>query len=80
MSGGDRSGALSIARDVGRRPSALPCSAPRAGLTKSWNETNALTGLPGSVRIGVLFLPITPNPCGIPGCIATLRNLTVPSC
>ena len=29
--------------------------------------------------IGVASGPTTPNPCGIPGCMATLRKVTVPS-
>ena len=46
-----------------------------AGRTKSRNETNALTGLPGRVKTGVPPKPIRPKPCGMPGCMATLRNL-----
>ena len=38
------------------------------------NDTRALTGLPGSVMIGVPAT--TPAPCGMPGCIATLTNST----
>ena len=34
------------------------------------NETNTETGLPGSPKYGT---PSTrPNPCGMPGCMATL--------
>jgi hypothetical protein len=40
---------------------------------------NAETGLPGRVKIGVSSGPITPKPWGIPGCMATLVNSTVPS-
>ena len=29
--------------------------------------------------IGVLSGPMVPNPCGLPGCIATCSNATVPS-
>ena len=49
------------------------------GRTKTSKETYALTGLPGSVKIGVESGPITPKPCGLPGCIATWSNSTVPS-
>ena len=48
------------------------------GRTNISNETKADTGLPGSVKIGVLSGPIVPKPCGIPGCIATRSNETVP--
>ena len=45
-----------------------------AGRTNTSNDTSALTGLPGTVTIGV---PATrPAPCGMPGCIATLTNST----
>ena len=43
------------------------------------NDTYALTGLPGRVKIGVRSGPSMPKPCGIPGCMATLRNVIVPS-
>ena len=49
-----------------------------AGRTNTSNDTNELTGLPGSVKIGVPSAPTVPKPCGIPGCIATLSNRTVP--
>ena len=43
---------------------------PSAGRTKFSNATKVETGLPGRPKNG---LPsISPNPCGIPGCIATL--------
>ena len=42
-----------------------------AGATNTSKETMALTGLPGSVKTGVSSSPRTPNPCGLPGCIAT---------
>ena len=32
----------------------------------------------GSVAMGTASSPRTPKPCGIPGCIATLTNSTVP--
>ena len=39
------------------------------------NDTYALTGLPGRVKIGgPARARSVPKPCGIPGCIATLRN------
>ena len=38
-----------------------------------------LTGLPGSAKIGVLSGPMVPKPCGLPGCMATCSNRTVPS-
>jgi len=38
----------------------------------------ALTGFPGRVKSGVLSGPTRPKPCGIPGCMAILRNVTVP--
>jgi hypothetical protein len=37
------------------------------GMTKSWNDTNALTGFPGSITTGVCEGPTTPKPCGLPG-------------
>ena len=37
------------------------------GRTNTSNETNALTGLPGRVKIGVASGPIVPKPCGMPG-------------
>ena len=49
------------------------------GRTKTSKETYAETGLPGSVKIGVRSGPSVPWPWGIPGCIATLVNSTVPS-
>jgi hypothetical protein len=49
------------------------------GRTNISNDTNELTGLPGSVKIGVWSSPTLPNPCGMPGCMATLPNHTVPS-
>jgi hypothetical protein len=60
--------------DAGSR---TPESARRTGRTKTSNDTIELTGLPGSVKIGTPS--IVPKPCGIPGCIATLANRTVPS-
>jgi hypothetical protein len=40
------------------------------------NDTNALTGLPGSVMMGVPFT--APAPCGMPGRMATLTKSTSP--
>ena len=43
-------------------------------------DTSALTGLPGRVMIGMLpplGVGIRPQPCGIPGCMATLTNSTL---
>ena len=37
------------------------------------------TGLPGNVMIGVESSPTKPKPCGLPGCIPTSPNETVPS-
>ncbi len=63
-----------------RRPTvARPVSLCRAGTTNISKETYAETGLPGRVKIGVPSSPITPNPWGLPGCIATSRKSTVPS-
>ena len=50
-----------------------------AGSTNTSNETYDETGLPGSVKIGVASSPTNPKPCGLPGCIATSPNETVPS-
>ena len=69
-SGSDRAGG-------GR--AAGPSSGGCAGTANTSNETYDETGLPGSVRIGVASSPTKPNPCGLPGCIATSPNDTVPS-
>lgn len=60
-----------------------PESSRRAGATKTSKETRALTGLPGSVKIGTRRSPSpqrVPKPWGLPGCIATWSKRTVPSC
>ena len=49
-----------------------------AGSTNTSNEMYDETGLPGSVKIGVSSSPIVPKPCGLPGCIADLRELHGP--
>ena len=56
-----------------------PISLRITGRTKASNETKALTGLPGSMIIGVRSSPIRPKPCGLPGCIATEVNSQAPS-
>ena len=55
-----------------------PSSVRSAGSTNISKETYDETGLPGSVKIGVSSSPTTPKPCGLPGCIATPPNQTVP--
>ena len=62
-----------------RPPGSRPVSLCNAGTTNISKETYAETGLPGRVKIGVASSPTTPKPCGLPGCIATSRNSTVPS-
>ena len=67
--------ALTCGRDHGVRPIILRS----AGSTNSSKERYADTGLPGSVKIGTRACPTCPKPCGLPGCIATGPNQTVPS-
>ena len=68
-----------IARTSGRRYGSRPIIRRIAGTTKTSKETYDDTGLPGSVKIGVASSPTTPKPCGLPGCMATSPNSTVPS-
>ena len=63
---------------MGRKTSWKPASSRSAGRTNTSNETYADTGLPGSANSGVSSGPIVPKPCGIPGCMATRVNSTVP--
>src|SRR5919202_902995 len=67
---------VAAASTRGRCHPSTPSTARRAGRTNTSNDTIELTGLPGSVKTGVP--PIVPNPCGMPGCIATLSKRTVP--
>ena len=60
----------------GRETGVRPMSVRIAGRTNTVKEMYAETELPGSVTIGVLFGPISPKPCGLPGCIATGPNHT----
>ena len=55
----------------------LPSSLRIAGRTNTSNDTSALTGLPGRQKIGTRS-PRWPKPCGLPGCMATWVNSTVP--
>ena len=45
-----------------------------AGATKTWNDTSALTGFPGSVKTGTRSSPSTPKPCGIPAASRPCRT------
>ena len=72
-------GCANRARTSGGTDGSTPSIRRSAGRTKTSNDTYALTGLPGSVKIGVASGPTVPKPCGMPGCIATLSNSTVPS-
>ena len=56
-----------------------PISLRITGRTNASNETNALTGLPGSMIIGIRSSPISPKPCGLPGCMATWAKSHSPS-
>jgi hypothetical protein len=55
-----------------------PIAARSGPRRKTSNETSALTGLPGSVMIGVPVPATRPAPWGMPGCIATFTNSTSP--
>ena len=69
------------ARGAHQRPTVrkLPIIRRIAGSTNTSKEMYDETGLPGSVKIGVSSSPTVPKPCGLPGCIATSVNSTVPS-
>ena len=64
-----------IAVTVGRSTSTCPAMRSSAGRTNISNDAKELTGLPGSVKIGV---PpgSRPRPCGLPGWTATRTNST----
>ena len=64
---------------VGRESGLSPIIARSAGSTNSSKDRYDETGLPGSVKIRVSSSPTVPKPCGLPGCIATGPNQTVPS-
>ncbi len=66
--------AFKAARTLGRLTSARPMSARIAGRTNSSKETYEDTGLPGRASRGVWSGPTVPKPCGLPGCIASLRK------
>ena len=55
-----------------------PCSASSAGRTNTSNDTAALTGFPGRPNSSIPP-SVTPKPCGLPGCIATLVNSMTPA-
>ena len=79
LPGGDVSASVVMARTRGRSTGVAPSIVRSAGRTKASKLTSALTGLPGRPKTGVESGPMVPKPCGIPGCIATLSNRTVPS-
>ncbi len=60
-------------------PAATPRILASAGFTYSTKETYEETGLPGNVKIGTRRSPSSPKPWGMPGCMATFSNRTVPS-
>ena len=67
---GPATSSVSVAVTSGRYSCVRPIILRIAGRTKISKLTNTLTGLPGRPKYG---LPsIWPNPCGMPGCIATL--------
>src|SRR4051794_14124070 len=67
---GPPTSASSRAVTSGRPTERRPIIFISAGRMNSSNETNTLTGLPGSPKYGMPSM--WPNPCGLPGCIATL--------
>ena len=69
---------VSVASTVGRAYGSRPIIRRSAGSTNISKEMNDETGLPGSVKIGVSSSPTTPKPWGLPGCMATPPNHTVP--
>ena len=73
--GGPAASVIAVGR-AARRAAAgetgdIPISVRIAGSTNISKEMYAETGLPGSVTIGTRSSPTRPNPCGLPGCIAT---------
>ncbi len=78
MPDGDCTFSFSNARTVGRSSGSSACIRRSTGRTNISNDTNAETGLPGKVKIGVLSGPTNPKPWGMPGCMATFSNATLP--
>src|SRR5690606_28208623 len=70
--GGQRQETPARARASGVRAGS-PSIRRSPGATWTWKDTMTLTGLPGSAKTGTRP-PSTPNPWGLPGCIATVVN------
>ena len=74
LPGGEVSVSVSTAIRRGRSGRGSPMAARSGDRMNTSKDTSALTGLPGSVTIGVPAA--CPDPCGMPGCMATLTKST----
>ena len=79
MPAGEVIASVATAVTRGRSSGSAPSIRRSAGRTNTSKLTSADTGLPGRPKTGVLSGPIVPKPCGIPGCMPTLSNCTVPT-